>query len=277
MNRLGLSRTLAFRALAGFIFSLYFLNMPLQWPSKPGELLLLALSIALIPLAVNVCYFIGLRRGSLGNQVALFQSVPVFTLVTVSLLNLTIPAIPVIGSAMILLLGCGLLTKNTQGGKLSWGMGLLSALIAGVAIVVQEQVLLSMSREALILTQTSSFFLITVGATWILPQPTAAQPTYKEDQNESNPDPNINRKFWTGVGLAIFSGVLMLVGFDWLKYLTLETLGPVVTASLLLTRLPFAQILGFLVFKEIPSRHEIWGSIVVIMGALLLSFFGSFD
>jgi len=265
MQRLSLPATLAFRALAGFCFSLSFLGLPLTWPQDVHTVAWLAVSIALMPVAVNICYYIGLKQGGLGNQVALFQSVPVFALGTVCVLNRSLPGFPAILGCIVLLVGCAIVAGQAKEERRSWGMGLSSAAIAGVAIVVQKQVLTLMSREAMILAQNSVFLLLTGFAAGVL---------FRKERPGDVPAGHSSRRCAAGIALALLSGTLMLVGFDWLKYHTLESLGPVMTSGLLLLRLPFAQALGYVVFHHRPSPREFIGGGVVMIGALLLTCFG---
>lgn len=256
MHETSIPQMLFFRSfgglsLAAIVVSLGSLQMPTpqQWPW-------VLLAILLAPTLVGVLAFTGMRSGSMAAINALTLTQPMWVLfIDVLLLSRSHPLIGWFGAALVIF-GCFVLLRDGRQINLrGLLLGLASAIVWATAAIVQSYILKSLEfpKMSLIAWQNMGYFLF---ASSLL----AISAYHRRERGFAG---------WKVVGLAVLSGILVQILFEYLKFSALPVVGPFVTTSVLLLQLPFAMLLGWVALRERLTWQMTTAAACILTGAFL--------
>lgn len=266
MHRLGLRRFLLVRCLAGLAGAAVICPWPWRLPS-PEDLPLVALSVLVCPIVLNVVFFHAMRRAPVARVDALRHAAPLWTAALALVLFRNTPGLLMVGALVFIVYGVVLQLRDRGGTsdmsarRTGTVYGLLAGALQGGAILLQAEAVRRVGGPHLILYQNVSFF-----AALLLIRPPAGM---------GRSLPAVSRHWRSvveGIALALLSGLLTYVIGEAAKLHSLPSVpGPVAMAVLQLA-LPFSALVAWLLLGERPRRREVAAMAVITVGCIMAAF-----
>lgn len=250
-------RFMFYRSLAGVAMAVLFIPHA-QVRGVPFRALgLLVISAALVPYGVNVLFFSALRSADVGVANAALQTSPVFV-VLFDVLITGADANPITWiSLLVICCGAAILVtgrRHVFGGRAAF-LAVGAALVNGLGLVIISVILKDVGRATLMIAQNVAYVII---ATGVFIRATSTQ-------EFSEADPHSVAKT---VALSLCSGVLVQGVFFFLRLVSIQRLGPVVTASVVLIQMPLTMVISFwLLGARTTLRSMVAAGVIMLGGA----------
>jgi drug/metabolite transporter (DMT)-like permease len=223
---------------------------PGQWGTV-GLMLVTSMSLSIV-------FFVGVLQGGVGPINALRQNTAVVLLVASAAMSQTLPGTFESLGGLLIVAGSGLLVVGGGGrmSRRSAALGIASAVLTAAVLSLQDAVLLFLPKLWLVAVHAIGMSVLAV----LLVMSRRA--------GDVSPVPRDARAHRFGFGLALGSGLMIMVVCDLLKFVALPHVGPTIAAAVMLSYLPMAAFMERFFLGRPTSRGEVLAMGVIVAGAV---------
>lgn len=250
-------RFMFYRSLAGVATAVLFIPYVQVSGVSGGALGLLLLSAVLVPYGVNVLFFSALRSADAGSANAALQTTPVFVVLFDVVVTGTVAKPVAWLSLLVICCGAAILVGGRRH-VIRGPAALLSigaACVNGLGLVIISVILKDVGRATIMVAQNLAYVAIATGV-------------FFRSTSDRGPRARRPRSVAKIVALSLCSGFLVQGVFFFLRLVSIQRLGPVVTSSLVLMQMPLTILFSFWLLGEQATQRSVVAAGLILLGGV---------